>query len=166
MLVFLYTVLIYRYCYRPVFAEEISMNTFWKAAPWIGRIIVLACTAIFTAISIQPLVYPVSSAALQGIAFTSTVGMTIFRVAFAGFPLGCAGFLMYCLFSGRRTLTGLIFSALLLGIVLLVRVYGMEVDSSVQQSMSLVLAEIVLTVITLAGIAIEIGCVSRVRRAS
>jgi hypothetical protein len=38
-----------------------------------------------------------------------------------------------------------------------VRVYSMEVDSSVQQSMPLVYAEIVIVAITLVGIAIEMG---------
>jgi hypothetical protein len=131
------------------------MNKFWKAAPWIGKVVVFLCTAIFVAISVQPLFHPAASAASQGIAFTSSLGLTIFRVSFAGLPLGCAGFLVYCLVSRRRTLTGLVFSALLLGFVLIVRIYGMEVDSSVPQSMPLVIAEIVLVAITLAGIAIE-----------
>jgi len=132
------------------------MSTFWKAAPWISKVIVLLSTAIFIVISVQPIAHPAASAAEQGMAFTSSLGPTIFRVAFAGFPLGCAAFLAYCLLSNRRTLTGLIFSALVLGIVLLVRIYGMEVDSSVQQSTPLVEAEIVLVAITLVGIAIEL----------
>jgi hypothetical protein len=61
-------------------------------------------------------------------------------------------------------LTGLIFSALVLGILLVIRIYGMEVDSSVQQSMPLVKAEIILVAIPLAGIAIEMGRRSYVRR--
>ena len=106
-------------------------------------------------ISIEPLSHPAANAAAQGIAFTSSLGATLFRVSFAGFPLGCAAFLAYCLLSGRRTLTGLIFSALILGILLVVRVYGMEVDSTVQQSMPLVKPEVVLVVITLIGAALE-----------
>ena len=102
------------------------MNMFWKAAPWISKVVVLLSAAIFTAISVQPIAHPAAEAAAQGIAFTSSLGPTVFRVAFAGFPLGCAAFLAYCLFSSRRTLTGLIFSALLLGIILVVRIYGME----------------------------------------
>ena len=131
------------------------MNTFWKAAPWISKVIVLLCAAIFLAISIAPLMHPASSAAEQGLAFTSSLGATIFRVSFAGFPVGCAVFLAWCLFSDRRTLTGLTFSALIMGSLLAVRVYGMEVDSSVQQSMPLVKPEIFLVAVTLAGIAIE-----------
>jgi len=140
------------------------MNTFWKAAPWIGKVVILLPAAILIAISVQPIAHPAAAAAAQGMAFTSSLGPTVFRVSFAGIPLGCAAFLAYCLLSSRRTLTGLIFSALLLGIVLLVRIYGMEVDSSVQQSMPLVKAEIVLVAITLAGIAIEMEHRSYLRR--
>ena len=143
--------------------KENSMNLFWKAAPWINKVIVLLPTAIFIVISIQPIVHPAATATEQGIAFTSSLGPTVFRVAFAGFPLGCAAFLFNCLLSSRRTLTGLIFSALVLGIVLVVRVYSMEVDSSVQQSLSLVVAEIVLIAVTLLGIAIEMGHRSHTR---
>ena len=131
------------------------MNKYQTFAAWTSRIVLLLSTAIFTIISVQPLLHPAASAAAQGIQFTSSVGVTIFRVSFAGLPLGCAGFLAYCLLSSRRRLIGLIFSALLLGIMLVVRIYGMEVDSSVQQSMPLVLAEIVLVLITFSGIAIE-----------
>jgi hypothetical protein len=137
--------------------EENSLKTFWKAAPWISKVILLLSTAIFIMISAQPIVHPAATAAAQGIAFTSSLGVTVFRVSFGGFPLGCAVFLMYCVISSRRTLTGLILSVLVLGTLLVVRIYGMDVDSSVQQSMPLVKPEIVLVVIVLVGVAIEIG---------
>ena len=140
------------------------MNTLWKAAPWVSKVIVLMSTAIFVMIAVEPLAHPAANAAAQGIAFTSSLGPTVFRVSFAGFPLGCAAFLTYCLLSRRKTLTGLIFSALVLGILLLVRIYGMEIDSTVRQSMPLVKPEIALVAITLAGIAIEVRHRSYVRR--
>jgi hypothetical protein len=138
-------------------AEENLLNVFSKAAPWISRVILLLSTAIFVMISIQPVAHPAATAAAQGIAFTSSLGATVFRVSFGGFPLGCAVFLVYCLISSRRTLTGLILSALVLGTLLVVRIYGMEVDSSVLQSMPLVKPEIVLVAVVLVGVAIEIG---------
>ena len=140
------------------------MNLLWKAAPWINKVLVLMSAAIFIMIAVEPLIHPAANAAAQGIAFTSSVGPTVFRVSFAGFPLGCAAFLAYCLLSSRRTLIGLIFSALVLGTLLLVRIYGMEIDSTVQQSMPLVKPEIILVAITLAGIAVEMGLRSYVRR--
>ena len=140
------------------------MKALWKAAPWISKVIVLMSAAVFLMIAVEPLTHPAANAAAQGMAFTSSLGPTVFRVSFAGFPLGCAAFLAYCLLSSRRTLTGLIFSALILWILLLVRIYGMEIDSTVQQSMPLVKPEIILVAITLAGIAIEMGLRSYVRR--
>ena len=95
--------------------RENSMKTFWKAAPWIGKVLMLLSMAIFVMISIQPLAHPAANAAAQGIAFTSSLGSTVFRVSFGGFPLGCAVFLVYCPISSRRTLPGLIFSALVWG---------------------------------------------------
>jgi hypothetical protein len=140
------------------------MQTFWKVSPWIGKVLILSSVAIFVMISLQPFAHPVANAAEQGMAFTTSVGPTLFRVSFAGFPLACAAFLLYCLFTSRRTLTGLIFSALVLGILLAVRIYGMEVDSTVQQSMPLVIPEIVLVAVMLLGIAIEAGHQAQVRR--
>jgi hypothetical protein len=134
-----------------------AMKTVWRAAPWISKIIILLSAGIFCMISIYPLTHPAADAASQGIAFTSPAGATFFRVSFAGFPLGCAVFLVYCLLSNRRALTGLIFSALMLGALLAVRIYGMLVDSTVQQSLPLVIPEVVLVGVTLLGIAIEIG---------
>jgi hypothetical protein len=131
------------------------MTSFRKAAPWLSRVIILLSLGIFVMIAIQPFFHPAANALSQGIAFTSPAGATFFRVSFAGFPIGCAAFLVYCLVSSRRSLTGLIFSTLILGILLAVRIYGMEVDSTVEQSLPLVKPEIVLVVLTLLGIVIE-----------
>jgi hypothetical protein len=131
------------------------MKSLWKGAPWFSKVILLLSTGIFVMIAIQPFSHPAANAASQGMAFTSPAGATFFRVSFAGFPIGCAAFLLYCLASSRRSLTGLIFSTLILGILLAVRIYGMEVDSTVQQSLPLVKPEIVLVLLTLLGIVTE-----------
>jgi hypothetical protein len=133
------------------------MATFWKAAPWISRVILVPFIAIFTMIAVRHLAHPAAMAAQQGLAFVSPVGPTVFRSGFAGFPLGCAVFLAYCILSKQRTLTGLIFSLLLVGIVLAVRVYSMNVDASVPQSMTLVKDESVLVAVSIIGIALEFG---------
>ena len=114
------------------------MNTFWKFSPWISNVILLPPTAILTMVGVRNLAHPEVQAAERGIAFTNPLGATIYRVGFAGFPLGCAAFIAYCLRTNQRTLTGLIFSALFNGVVLAVRIFGMAVDSTVQQSLPLV----------------------------
>jgi hypothetical protein len=133
------------------------VNTFWKFSPWISKVILLPPTAILTLVGVRNLAHPDVQAAERGIAFSNPLGATIYRVGFAGFPLGCAAFIAYCLRTNQRTLTGLIFSALFNGVVLAVRIFGMAVDSTVQQSLPLVKGEIVVVVISVVGITIEIG---------
>ena len=133
------------------------MNTFWKFSSWISKFILLPPTAILTMVGVRNLAHPEVQAAERGIAFTNPLGATIYRVGFAGFPLGCAGFIAYCLRTNRRTLTGLIFSAMFNGVVLAVRLFGMAVDSTVQQSLPLVKGEIVVVVTSLVGITFEVG---------
>ncbi len=69
-----------------------------------------------------------------------------------------------CLVSRRRLLTGLSFVAILVAVLLLVRVFGMTADSSVQENIKLVRAEIGLLVFTIAGLSIELGRRAYLRR--
>ena len=133
------------------------MERFWKLAPWISKLILLPPTTIFCLIALRYITSPVASAAAQGIAFSSPLGVTIGRVGLGGFPLGSALFLATCLASRRRTLIGLTFVAILVSVVLVVRVVGMTIDPSVAANMNLVKAEIGLLVVTGIGLAIELG---------
>jgi hypothetical protein len=114
-------------------------------------------TAILAVVGVRNLVHPEAQATERGLAFTNPLGATIYRVGFAGFPLGCAAFLAYCLQTNRRTLTGLVFSVLFNAAVLAVRIFGTRVDSTAPQSASLIRGEIVVVGISLVGITIEIG---------
>jgi hypothetical protein len=140
------------------------MEKFWKSSPWLTRLVLLPPTVIFTLIASRYITHPVASAAAQGIALTPGLGVTIARVGLGGFPLGCAIFLASCLLSSRRLLTGLTFVAILVGVVLLVRVFGMNADSTVQENMKLVNAEIGLLVVTGAGLFVELGRRAHFRR--
>lgn len=133
------------------------MNTFWKFSPWMSKLILLPPSAILIMVGVRNLAHPEREAAERGIAFTNPLGATVYRVGFAGFPLGCAAFIAYCLRTNRRTLTGLTFTALFNGAVLAVRLFGMNIDSTVQQSLPLVKGEIAVIVTSLAGMTIEIG---------
>jgi len=132
------------------------MEKFWKFAPWLTRFILLPPTVIFTLIATRYLAHPVASAAAQGITLNPGLGVTIARVGLGGFPLGCSIFLATCLVSRRRLLTGLTFVAILVTVVLLVRVFGMQADSTVQENMKLVRAEIGLLVVTSLGVLMEL----------
>jgi hypothetical protein len=125
-------------------------------APWLTRLILLPPTAIFVLIAARYLANPIGSAAAQGIVLPPGMGVTIARVGLGGFPLGCAIFLVTCLLSKQRLLTGLTFVAILAGVVLAVRVFGMIADSTVQANLRLVRAEIGLLVITGIGLFLEL----------
>lgn len=138
------------------------MNGFWKLSRWITRLILLLPTALFATIGVRYLAN-VTAIGERGIAFTSGFGTTVGRVGFGAFPLAFSLFLLGCLFFERRVLTGLAFVATLDSVVLVVRVISMFADSSVQQNLGLVRAEVFLLAITAAGMLLEFG---RKRRAA
>lgn len=131
------------------------MKTFWKIAPWLSRLILVLPTLIFVLIASKYLIHPAQAAAEVGISLTAPLGATILRVGFGAFPLGCAIFIFACLISERRILTGLSFVATMVGVVLLVRIYGMLVDGTVKESMALIRPEVILLVVCSIGLIIE-----------
>ena len=64
------------------------MNVFWKFSPWMSKSVLLPPAAILTMVGVRNLAHPKEQAAERGIAFTSPLGATIYRVGFAGFPAG------------------------------------------------------------------------------
>ena len=141
------------------------MNKFWKAAPWLSRLVLLPPTIIFALIAARYIVHPVSSGAAQGIVLPPGLGVTIARVGLGGFPLGCSIFLGTCLLSSRRLITGLTFVAIMVSVVLAVRLFGMAADSTVQDNLKLVHAEVGLLVVTGLGLLIELSRLAHFRRA-
>ena len=131
------------------------MKTFWRIAPWLSRIILVAPTFIFVLIAVKYLTQPAQAAAEVGISLTSPLGMTILRVGFGAFPLGSAIFTFACLISKRRILTGLSFVTTMVGVVLIVRIYGMLVDGSVNESMALIRPELFLLALCFIGLIIQ-----------
>lgn len=132
------------------------MNFLRTLAPWISRAALLPTIAIFAMIGGRHLLQPTATAAAQAISFTAPHGVTALRVGFGGFPLGAALFLFVCLFVRSWMLQCLVFTALVLAVLALVRAYGTEVDATVATNVRLLVSELILLGITLAGIAAEI----------
>ena len=133
------------------------MNKFWKAAPWLSRLVLLPPTIIFALIAARYIAHPVASGAAQGIVLPPGLGVTIARVGLGGFPLGCSIFLATCLLSRRLLITGLTFVTIMVSVVLAVRLFGMAADSTVQENLKLVNAEVGLLVVTGFGLFIELA---------
>jgi len=121
------------------------------------RLILLPPTFVFTMIAFKYISHPAEMAATAGIALKTPLAATILRIGFGAFPLGCALFTLSCLFPAPRLLTGLGFVATMMSTALAVRIFGIIVDGTLHESLQLVIAEVVLLAMTLAGIAIETG---------
>jgi hypothetical protein len=131
------------------------MKKFWKAAPWLSRLIILMVAGLFTMISLKFVFDPQQAAASSGIILQPGVGFTNTRAGFGGFPLGFALILVFCLFSQQRLLAALASIATVAGVILAVRLYGAAQDASFSQSAHLLIPETALLVISLLGVVIE-----------
>jgi hypothetical protein len=131
------------------------MNNFWKMAPWLSRLIILAVAGLFTMISLKFVFDPKEAAANSGIILQPGVGYTNTRAGFGGFPLGFAAILVFCLFSSRRLLAALWSIATIAAVILAVRLYGAAQDATFGQSAHLLIPETVLLVVSLLGVMME-----------
>jgi hypothetical protein len=133
------------------------MKRFWKFAPWLSRLILLPPTVIFALIAARYLSQPAQAAAEVGISLGTPLAITILRIGFGAFPLGCSIFTLSCLVSKRRILTGLAFVSTMLGVALIVRTYGMLLDGTVKESLGLIRSEAILLTLCFIGITLELS---------
>jgi hypothetical protein len=141
------------------------MIRFWKFAPWLTRLMLVAATVIFAMIASRYLFDPVGTGTAIGLAFNTPVALTVTRVGFGAFPLAFSIFTLSCLISTRRILTGLCFVALIMAFALVVRVFGMFADGSAHESMRLVRAKAIMPVVFLVGICVERGRRNQLKQA-
>jgi hypothetical protein len=135
--------------------EAVRPGGFWRFAPWISRLILLWPAVILTLVGLRGVFRPVEFGIAQGISLHSSQGMAIGRVAFGGFPVGCALFASWCVVSKRRVATGLAFIAMILGAVVAVRVVGIVLDGAMGRNLLLLGVETVIIVACLFGIFLE-----------
>jgi hypothetical protein len=127
------------------------METLKRWEPVLTRIPLVMATAIFTLISIRFLADPVGAAAATGISFTRPIGLTVGRIGFGAFPLAAAIATALCLSSPQRRLTGLQFVAILLGVALIVRIFGIAADRTLAESLRVTVNEVVMLSLVVLG---------------
>jgi len=131
------------------------MKNFWRVAPWLSRLIILAVAGLFTMISFKFVMDPQQAAANAGIVLQPGVGFTNTRAGFGGFPLGFAVILVFCLFSSRRLLAAMASIATIAAVILAVRLYRAIQDGTLSQSAHILIPEVVLLAISLLGVMME-----------
>ena len=131
------------------------MNLFWRAAPWLPRILLLLATALFFLIGFRYLGDPVNKAAADSIVLGSVMAISRVRVGFGAFPLALSFILLGCLFSQKRLLTGLTVLATTVGVVTAARLVGIVIDGPADEALKLLRVEIVLLTLSVAAIVLE-----------
>ncbi|SDR55362.1 protein of unknown function [Rhizobiales bacterium GAS113] len=128
---------------------------FWRLAPWLNRLVILAVAALFAMIGLKFALDPQHAAASSGITLEPGPGYTTMRAGFGGFPLSFAMVLAFCLFSSRRHLAALSSIVTVSAVVLVVRLYGVEQDGTLSQNVHLLIPEVVILVISILGVLME-----------
>jgi len=126
-----------------------------RVAPWISRAVLLFAVTVLALISRKFIGHPVDAAATSGITLGSPLAITNMRASFGAFPLGCALFVLVCLFTSSLRKTGLVFVALIVGTALAVRIFGVLADGTFAESLRVLIAETVLLGLSLAAYAGE-----------
>ena len=122
---------------------------------WLGRIVLAYMTFIFIMVGLRGLLHPVASAAEFGISLGSPTGITVVRVAFGGFPLATAILTLMSLIFPKQMFNGLILTAMVVGVLTIVRIYGVAIDGMTAWNMKVLKPEIVITVLSIVAIIFE-----------
>jgi Domain of unknown function (DUF4345) len=125
------------------------------AIPWISRAVLLAALIVLTLISGKFIGHPMDAATASNMTLGSPLAITNMRASFGAFPLGCALFVLVCLFTSSLRKTGLLFVMLIIGTALAVRIFGVVADGTLAESLRVLIAETVLLGLSLAAYAGE-----------
>jgi hypothetical protein len=131
------------------------MSLFWRAAPWLLRILLLLATVLFFLIGFRYLGDPVNKAAADSIVLGSVMAISRVRVGFGGFPLALSLILLGCLLSRKRLLTGVTVLATTVGVVTAARLVGIAIDGPAEEALKLLRVEIILLTLSVAAIFLE-----------
>ena len=122
---------------------------------WFSRVVLSLATLVFFLIGFKYVLDPVSAAASSGMSLPTALGLTNMRAGLGGFSLGCGLIAAACLASRQRLRMGLWFVVGILAPVLIVRLYGVAVDNTLEQSVRILLPESLL--LSLSVVALFVG---------
>lgn len=131
------------------------METFWRFAPWLSRLILLVVTLLFARLAWPALFDPVHEGAAHGISLGSAEAVSRLRIGFGAIPLASAIIAFLCLISPRRVLTGLYFVLIWVGVIMVVRIIGVIINGPNAFDLSVLRPEFVILILTTLSIFIE-----------
>jgi hypothetical protein len=131
------------------------MSFFWRLAPWLTRLLLLAAGTLFFLIGLKYLRAPVENAGADAIILGSVMAISRARVAFGAFPLSLSLILLGCLWPRKRVLGGLAVLATTIAVVTAVRLAGIVLDGPAEEAIKLLRVEAILLALSVAAIFLE-----------
>ena len=131
------------------------MDKISKAGIWFCRVLLLCGAIIFLLISIRYLTNPVSASSQFKISLGTPTAITNMRIGFGAVPLGLAIVIFSCLFSKRKTLSGLYVLGIMMGVASVIRTLGLIVDGATQETVKVLRPEIFFFCFSVVGILFE-----------
>jgi hypothetical protein len=128
-----------------------------RISPWVTRIVLVFGTLLFAMIGRKFVLDPIGAVRDAGIQLATPMALTTVRASFGAFPLACSLAILTCLVSRSRNRTGLWFIAILIGVVLAVRLYGIFLDGTLQENQRVLTAEAVLLLFTVIALVLGRG---------
>jgi hypothetical protein len=131
------------------------MTFFWRLAPWLTRLLLLASATLFFLIGLKYLRAPVENAGADAIILGSVMAISRVRVAFGAFPLSLSLILLGCLGPRKRVLGGLAVLVTTIAVVTAVRLAGIVLDGPAEEAIKLLRVEAILLALSVAAIFLE-----------
>lgn len=122
---------------------------------WLSRAVLAFATLIFFLIGSKYILDPAAAAAASGMSLPTPLGLTNMRAGVGGFSIGCALITAVCLASRERLRLGLWFVLGMVAPILIVRLYGVVTDNTLEASRRILIAETLL--LSLSAVALFVG---------
>jgi hypothetical protein len=121
----------------------------------LSRLVLILAATVLALIARKFIADPGSAASASDIMLVSPLAFTNMRASFGAFPLGGAAYLLLCLITRARRIAGLLFVAVLMGAVLLVRLFSVAADGTLSQSLPVITAETMILALSIAALVAE-----------
>src|SRR5262252_2082536 len=131
------------------------MTFFWRLAPWLTRLLLLAAATLFFLIGVKYLRAPVENAGADAIILGSVMAISRVRVAFGAFPLSLSLILLGSLGPRKRVLGGLAVLATTIAVITAVRLAGIVLEGPAEEAIKLLRVEAILLALSVGAIFLE-----------
>jgi hypothetical protein len=140
------------------------MNWAERFSPYLARLVLFFASALFIELGVRSIFFPVYAAARNQMLLQAPFAMTAQQVGFGAFPLAAAILLIIALIRRKTLLSGLVLVLVFVTTALLVRLYAIHGHGVAPQDMRPLLAESILSLVSLGALYLEWRSTSLIAR--